>query len=167
MADEHDGASGDDDAALQHELSKAREAIERLAHEAAVASAAAQQSALDAEALRDALQRAQDESASEAVTLRTQVDDAAARAREAASSYRELMLRLEPGLPAELVGGDTVDEIDASITAARAITASVRARIAEQSEGARVPAGAPSRGAPDLSAMTPAQKIAYGLAHRD
>lgn len=165
MADEHSDAPGDE--ALQHELNEARAAIERLEHEAAVASAAAQQSALDADALREALQRAQDESASEAAALRTQVDDAAARARNAASRYRDLMLRLEPGLPAELVGGETVDEIDASITAARSIAASVRARIAEQSETARVPAGAPSRGVTDLSALTPAQKIAWGLAHRD
>lgn len=166
MADEHEGAAGDE-ITLQHELSEARAAIERLEHEAAVASAAAQQSALDADALREALQRAQDDSASETATLRTQVEDAAARAHNAASRYRDLMLRLEPGLPEELVGGETVDEIDASITTARAIAASVRARITEQSESARAPAGAPSRAAQDLSALTPAQKIAYGLAHRD
>ncbi len=161
---DHDDS--DETAALLDRLNAAQADIERLEHETAIASAQAQQAAIDAEALREELQLTHAASSAETEALRTQADEATARSRDSAARYRELMLRLEPGLPPDLVEGDTVDEIDASITAARAVAASVRAHMTDQAQSARVPAGAPVRGAPDLSSLTPRQKIAYGLSQR-
>jgi hypothetical protein len=42
----------------------------------------------------------------------------------------------------------------------------VRSHLDAQAHAARVPAGAPPRSSPDLSAMTPEQKIRHGLARR-
>ncbi len=42
----------------------------------------------------------------------------------------------------------------------------VRSHIESQAQAVRVPAGAPPRSAPDLGALSPEQKIRYGLAQR-
>jgi hypothetical protein len=99
-------------------------------------------------------------------SLRALLDDAAQRERAAAARYREIVVRSEPSLPPDLISGDTIDAVDASVTAAREIAGRVRSHIEAQAQAARVPAGAPQRSGPDLSAMTPDQKIKYGLAQR-
>jgi hypothetical protein len=103
----------------------------------------------------------------EAAALRERLQAGEEREREAAARYRELALRLEPALPPELVRGDTVAEVEATLAEARAVSERVRERIQAAAQGARVPAGAPPRGGPDLGAMSPAEKIRYGLARRD
>jgi hypothetical protein len=103
---------------------------------------------------------------SEAAELRARIEAAAERERNGATRYRELMLRAEPALPAELVSGDNIEAIDASVVAARDIVGRVRSHMESQASASRVPAGAPERGARDLSAMTPQQKIRYGLEQR-
>jgi len=80
---------------------------------------------------------------------------------EAVSKYRDEVLRQHPEVPTELVSGNTVEEIDASLEQARALVDNVRQRLAD-----RVPAGAPARRGPDTSAMSPAEKISYGLKQR-
>ena len=153
--------------ALREELQAAAAEIERLERETAIAAAQAQQAAHEADALREELRQAQESRDAQTAELRHETEAAAERAREGASRYRELMLRMEPSLPPDLVAGETVDEVDASIATARVVVGSVRAHIAGLAEAARAPAGAPARGAPDLSSMTPAQKIALGLRRRD
>ena len=81
----------------------------------------------------------------------------------AIAKYRETLLASAPDIPAELVKGVTVEEIDASLEQARAIVSRVRHQLEAQAEAKRVPAGAPPRVAQDLSALTPAEKIAYAL----
>ncbi len=93
---------------------------------------------------------------SEADALRVQLTDAAKR-------YRELLLAGSPEVPAELVTGATIEEVDASFAAARGVVQQVRRRIEEQADAEHVPAGAPPRTAPDLSGLSPAEKIAYAL----
>ena len=53
-----------------------------------------------------------------------------------------------------------------SLGAAREIIGRVRAQMEEQAQSTRVPAGAPARAAPDLSAMSAEEKIRFGLARR-
>lgn len=96
------------------------------------------------------------EPTSEADALRAQLAGAAQR-------YRELLLAGAPEVPAELVSGATIEEVDASFAAARGVVAEVRRRIEEQSGAEHVPAGAPPRAAPDLSGLSPAEKIAFAL----
>ena len=153
---------GEELAALQDELAGARAEVERLQRDAANAVAEAAFLRDDVRASHEAAATA----AAETATLHEQLDAAAQRAQTAAERYRDLVVRTEPALPADLIAGDDVDAIDVSVTAAREIVGRVRSHIETQAQIARVPAGAPPRAAPDLSALTPEQKIRHGLATR-
>ena len=159
-----DGKAPDEEelTALQEQLADARAEVERLQRDAANAVA-------EAAFLRDDVRVSHEAVAvatAEAATLREQIDAATQRAQAAAERYRDLVVRIEPALPADLITGGDVDAIDASVTAAREIVGRVRSHIETQAQAGRVPAGAPPRSAPDLSALTPEQKIRHGLAAR-
>jgi len=89
-------------------------------------------------------------------TTREQVQDAALR-------YREALLSASPEVPADMVGGETLEEVEASLAAARQTVSQIRQHLESQTQSSRVPAGAPPRQAPDLSALTPEEKIRIGL----
>jgi hypothetical protein len=160
---------GEDLAALQEQLAGARAEVERLQVEAADANARAQHAVAEADALREdvrASTEAATVAAAEGTALREQLAEATQRARASAERYRDLVVRTEPALPAEMIAGETVDDVDASLEAARTMVGRVRSHIEAQSQAGRVPAGAPPRSSPDLSALSPEQKIRYGLAQR-
>ncbi len=153
---------GEELAVLQEQLADARAEVERLQRDAANAVA-------EAAFLRDDVRTSHDAAAAaaaDAASLREQVDAATQRAQTAAERYRDLVVRTEPALPADLIAGGDVDAIDASVSAAREIVGRVRSHMETQAQAGRVPAGAPPRSAPDLSALTPEQKIKHGLATR-
>ena len=112
----------------------------------------------------------------ELTRLRAELDEArggleAERvARHAAvARYREAVLAAEPALPPELVGGESLEEVDASVEAARRAVAQIRERLTQESEeeAARgFPAGAPGRLGPGTDAMSSSDKIAFGLERR-
>ena len=157
-----DDAETDDLAALRNQLAGARSEVERLARDAAHAVA-------EAAVLRDDLRASHAagvSAAAETEALREQLEAAGQKAQATAERYRDLVVRTEPALPADLIAGCDVDAIDASVTAAREIVGRVRSHIESHAQSARVPAGAPPRAAPDLSALTPVQKIRHGLATR-
>jgi septal ring factor EnvC (AmiA/AmiB activator) len=135
-------------AELNEQLAAARVDIERLQAEAADAQARAYAATEDMQ------------------SLRSQLDGAAERERADAARYREVVLSSDPSLPVELIDGDTIEAVDASVEAARAMVGRIRTHLEAQSKSTRVPAGAPPRSAPDFSAMTPQEKIRYGLEHR-
>jgi len=85
---------------------------------------------------------------------------------QAVGKYRARLLAESPEVPEELVRGDTPEEVDASFAAARQVVERIRQQLETQTNDERVPAGAPARGLPDLSSLSPAEKIAYGLARR-
>ena len=154
---------GEELEALREQLASARSDVERLERDAANASA-------EAAFLRDEAQASREAAAAAAAnteSLQAQLDGAAQREQTAAERYRDLVVRTEPALPADLIGGADIDAIDASVIAAREIVGRVRSHIEAQAQIARVPAGAPPRAAPDLSALTPEQKIRHGLAARE
>lgn len=99
----------------------------------------------------------------EAETLRSAVAAAEERAGVAAGRYRDLLLAREPDLPEDLVGGTTIDEIDAAADRARQTVSQVRQRFEAQAQATRVPAGAPARSGGDTSGLTAAEKIRLGL----
>ncbi len=170
MVDAGTSPAGEELSALQEQLADARAEVERLQADAANAEARAVQSIFDADGLREDLRVSHDASgaaAAEATSLRDQLDAATQRAHDAAERYRDLVVKTEPALPAELIAGDDIDAVDASVAAAREIVGRVRSHIETQAQSVRVPAGAPQRAAPDLSALTPEQKIRYGLARRE
>jgi DNA repair exonuclease SbcCD ATPase subunit len=101
--------------------------------------------------------------ASQLDELRSSLAEARAQSQEAAVRYREAVLAHESDLPAELVGGDTVSEIEASLERARRTVSQVRQHLEDRAQELRVPAGAPARGSPDVSALSAAEKIRLGL----
>lgn len=84
----------------------------------------------------------------------------------AVSKYRLAVLAAAPGVPEELVTGETVDEIDASLEAARGIVSRIRQDLEAEVAARSIPAGAPPRGSHDASALSPGEKIAHALARQ-
>jgi len=82
------------------------------------------------------------------------------------SSYRALAIKSNPGVPEELIAGDSVEEIDHSLVGAQALIDRVRQRLETEIAGARIPAGAPLRTPVDLSALSPQEKIQYAIGER-
>ena len=77
--------------------------------------------------------------------------------------YRAAVLASSPDIPVELVKGESIAEIDASLEQARGIVSKVRQQLESEAEANKVPTGAPERTQQDLSALSPAEKIAYAL----
>ena len=82
----------------------------------------------------------------------------------AVSKYRAAVIASAPRVPEEMLKGETVEEIDASLELAQGIVAKVRQQFESDVAARSVPAGAPPRTPPDLSALPPGEKIAHALA---
>jgi hypothetical protein len=102
------------------------------------------------------LNQSLDEAKSESVEL------AKALARTVAA-YRELVVQANPAVLADMITGDSIEKINASLQSARAIMEKARREIEAEEARARVPAGAPQRTLPDMSALSAREKIQYGL----
>lgn len=116
---------------------------------------------------------AEDASAVEAAleATRRELEEQRRLALAAVARYREAALAAEPELPPELVTGATIEEVDASLAAARRTVAQIRERLAEESETAQsfargFPMGAPARLGPSAEGLSAAEKIARGLEQR-
>src|SRR4051794_29556902 len=171
---EHGGDVMDEEVVLlEEQLAAANADIERLQGRVGELEASIAAREADANAMRTQLTSAQDEASQaqsaltqrdgDLETLRQALDATVAEARAAANRYREVLMTSEPDLPAELVFGETVSEVDEAALRARHTVAQVRQHLETQAQALRVPTGAPARGVPDTSAMTPAEKIRLGL----
>ena len=81
----------------------------------------------------------------------------------AITAYKGLVIQASPGLTPELITGETVDEVNASLEKARGVIEAVRKSLEAEWVGAKVPAGAPPRTPPDLSALSPIEKIKHAI----
>ena len=88
------------------------------------------------------------------------------RLSQAGASYRALVIKSNPGVPEELVTGDSIEAIDKSLEDAQNLINKVRKELDAEIAGARVPAGAPLRTPVDLSALSPQEKIKYAIGER-
>ena len=81
------------------------------------------------------------------------------------SHRRALLAENAGGVVPELVAGDSVDALEASVAVAKAAYEAVRARVAAEAVAAApVAAGNGARGSVvDVETMSPTQKIAHGL----
>lgn len=163
-------------AALQDQLAEAQTEVDRLqtmaadrearaAHlEETLAQLREEQSQLSA-SLREAQAQlaARDE---ELAALRQEVEALQASRKAAASKYRDALLASQPEVPPDLVSGETVEEVDQHLEAALRMVAQLRSHLESQAQALRVPTGAPARRAPDPSALSPAEKIVYGLSQQ-
>ena len=105
----------------------------------------------------------------ELTRLRADLDAERAAHRAAVARYRQAVLASEPALPPELVAGDSLAEVDASVEAARRAVAQIRERLAAEADEAATrgfPVGAPGRLEPSVEGMSAAEKIAFGLERR-
>lgn len=81
----------------------------------------------------------------------------------AVSCYRALVVRDNPDILEEMIYGDGIEAVDVSLASARELVGRVRSGLEAEIAVARVPAGAPQRAPVDLSALTPREKIQYGI----
>jgi len=82
---------------------------------------------------------------------------------EAVASYRALVVESHPEVLEELVTGDSIETINESLEKARDLVGRVKQGLETEITLARIPAGAPERTSPDLSALSPREKIQYAL----
>jgi predicted nucleic acid-binding Zn-ribbon protein len=82
---------------------------------------------------------------------------------QAVSKYLDAVRLANPAIPQDIIAGETIEEIDASVEKAKAIASAVKANLEAQAKEAKVPAGAPPRGEISLEGLTPREKIAAGL----
>jgi uncharacterized protein YoxC len=97
-----------------------------------------------------------------AETQRT-IDDYTDSYNLAVAAYKKAVAQANPGMPVELIMGDTIEAIDQSLVSSKALVDQVRAAIEAEIAAGRVPAGAPARTPPDLSALSPREKINYAI----
>ncbi len=152
--------------ALEEELAAARAELERLQMTAADRDARASYLEAELAQAREERASAQNEATSredELAAARRQHEALRGQVQSSAQRYRELALQHSPELPADLVVGDTVEEIEAALQQARETVARVRGHLEQQAQAGRVPVGAPPRGAPDVSGLSAEEKIRMGL----
>jgi len=82
---------------------------------------------------------------------------------EAVASYRALVVESHPEVLEEFISGDTVEAINESLSQAKTLVSKVRQGLEAEITLAKVPTGAPERTSHDLSALSPREKIQYGL----
>lgn len=85
------------------------------------------------------------------------------RLAQAVTSYWDLAVKASPGVTGELITGDSIEEIDASVEKAKSLVSRVKQEIEGQAARVRVPGGAPVRGSPDLSVLSPREKIQQAI----
>jgi seryl-tRNA synthetase len=95
--------------------------------------------------------------------LKQTTDEASKAIAQAVAAYREMAVEANPGLPAELIRGETIEAINESVKNARAIMEKVRQEIEAEAARTRIPVGAPRRVPLDFSALSPREKIQQGL----
>ncbi len=94
---------------------------------------------------------------------RQTLDEISKALPRAVAAYKELVVQANPGMLAELIAGDTIDEVNESLENARTLMDRVRQEIEAEAAKTRVPAGAPQRAPLDLSALSPREKIRYAI----
>ncbi len=82
---------------------------------------------------------------------------------QAVAKYLGAVRLANPAIPQDIIAGDTIEDIDASLAKATTIAESVKANLEAQAKEAKVPAGAPTRGEISLEGLTPREKIAAGI----
>ena len=83
----------------------------------------------------------------------------------ATGKYLEAVRSLNAAIPADVITGDTIEAIDASVAQAQAIADAVRQTLADEAKKGKVPAGAPTR-VINLDGLTAKEKIALGLSQQ-
>lgn len=81
----------------------------------------------------------------------------------AVSKYRASLAAANPAIPAELITGDTIEDIDASLETAKGLVDKIREGLTAENESVAIPAGAPTRNGTSTEGMSTREKINLGL----
>lgn len=87
----------------------------------------------------------------------TQVKD------DAVAAYRKLAVSTNPVFSEELITGASIAEVDASMKRVADLAAGIKSRIEAELKDTFIPAGAPERSGPDMSGLSPREKIKAGI----
>ncbi len=79
------------------------------------------------------------------------------------NAYRKLAVSSSPLYSDDMISGNSVEEIDASIKKINGLVKKMRSSLEAELKDLTIPAGAPERSAPDLSGLSPREKIKYGI----
>jgi len=82
---------------------------------------------------------------------------------QAIAKYLDAVRAANPTIPQDIITGETIEDIDASVAKAQAIANAVKQSLEAEAKEARVPAGAPARGEIPLEGLSPREKIAAGI----
>lgn len=82
---------------------------------------------------------------------------------EAVAGYKAMVVQANPEVLEELITGDTIESINESLKKSKTLISRVRQGLEAEISGAKIPAGAPQRTPPDLSALSPREKIQYAI----
>lgn len=82
---------------------------------------------------------------------------------KALANYKAIVVQVNPEVPEELVTGDSIESINESLGKAKGMISRVRQGLEAEIQAAKIPAGAPQRMPPDLSALSPREKIQYAI----
>ena len=82
---------------------------------------------------------------------------------DAVSAYRKLAISSSPLYSDDMISGSSVEEIDASIKKVNGLVKKMRSTLEAELKDLTIPAGAPERSAPDLSGLSPRDKIKQGI----
>jgi hypothetical protein len=96
-------------------------------------------------------------------TAAAELGQAKAAHTKAVSKYLEAARALNPTIPKDIIAGQTIEDIDASLAKAQSIATAITANLEAQAKAGRVPAGAPTRGEISTEGLSPREKIAAGI----
>jgi len=82
--------------------------------------------------------------------------------REAVAGYRDLVLAANPGLPEELIKGESIKQIQASLEYARSIAGRIRQEMESEYARHQLPSGAPLRSS-ESAPLSAREKIQYAM----
>jgi hypothetical protein len=97
------------------------------------------------------------------VEASTNFEGAKAAYAYAVEDFKKLAAASNPLIPPEVIFGTTVEEVKASLARTNKLVANVQESLSKQAVAAMVPAGAPQRTGPDVSAMSTKEKINLGV----
>jgi predicted nucleic acid-binding Zn-ribbon protein len=82
---------------------------------------------------------------------------------EAVTGYKALVIKSNPDIIEDLIDGDTIESVNESLESAKDLVSRVRQGVEAEISKIKVPIGAPERSSPDLSTLSPAEKIRYAI----
>jgi len=85
---------------------------------------------------------------------------------QAVTKYLNMAKALNPNIPEGIISGETISAIDQSVDKGKAIVEAVKKAMESEAAAAKVPAGAPTRGAISTEGMSPKEKIAYAISRQ-